>query len=159
MHHPGEERDVEATATRPSESDDQLIFPPSRLWLGTLGIIVASVAGTIAIMVATGSAGAWCVLFLGVAVFGPAMALFYSVRREVVLNDEGVIVRPPNREPVFSLPWDTIADVFYEYGPSNRYYQVRIALTDGGEKIITEHQVRKLRQIATVVEQRRTGAQ
>jgi hypothetical protein len=153
-----EEREMDAAAVQPSGDGDQELFPSSRLWLGMLGIIAVSGIAGVAASIAVGSGGGMCLLLIGVAVFGPAAALFYAARREVVLDAERLIVRPPKGAATLDLPWETIADARYELSPTGRYNQVRVTLTDGSEKLITEHQVRRLRQIATAIDRRRAAA-
>jgi hypothetical protein len=145
---------MEAAATQTVSEGEQQVFPASRLWLGTLGIVVACALASTAIIVASGGTGALCIFFIGAAIFGPASALFYAIRREVILGSENVTVRKPKGEATLVIPWEEIADATYELSPSRRYNQVRVTLTDGKEKLITEHQVRRLRQIGAAIKAR-----
>jgi len=146
---------METAVAQPGRGGEQQIFPASRLWLGTLGVVIVCAGLALALIIGTGSSGALCLLFIAAAIFGPASVLFYAARREVVLDDEGVLVRTPKGTTALELPWQEIADAKYELSPSGRYNQVRMTLTDGSEKLITEHQVRKLPLIGTAIDERR----
>jgi hypothetical protein len=145
---------MDAAAIQPTSDGEQQVFPASRLWLGTLAVVAVCAVAAIAIITASGSTGGLCIFFIGAAIFGPASVLFFAARREVVLGTESVIVRKPRGTPTLVLPWGQIADATYELSPSSRYNQVRVTLTDGKEKLITEHQVRKLREIGTAIDAR-----
>lgn len=146
---------METAVSQPGRGGEQQIFPASRLWLGTLGVVIFCVVVALALTVGTGNAGALCLPFFGITIFGPASVLFYVARREVVLNDEGVVVRSAKGTTTLEIPWAEIADAKYELSPTGRYNQVRLTLTDGSEKLITEHQVRKLPLIGAAIGERR----
>ncbi|MFN8536959.1 MAG: hypothetical protein U0232_05730 [Thermomicrobiales bacterium] len=90
---------------QPGRGGEQQIFPASRLWLGTLGVVIVCAGLALALIIGTGSSGALCLLFIAAAIFGPASVLFYAARREVVLDDEGVLVRTPKGTTALELPW------------------------------------------------------